>query len=256
MRTEEVFETAWMDQPGRITSRLTSVADGFRGRGSLASLAVVVEDQSLGRKDIQDWISALRDNFSGGVAYGVGDLLFEALKDLCSDGENCPKSLAAAAILGREVWVYATGQCLAMHCNVQDEEIIRVLEPGIPHHLELAHGSVVLLVSHGLKRLASSPSIALRFFGPSIPLEAGLRNMVDDTRIRFRILGGSAAVLRHCRKRSSRLKVMLHRRLLWISCLLALLIVSLLLLCRSRGHGIELSPEGPSLQEDMVQQLN
>ena len=257
MRTEEVCEVAWIDQPGRITSRLTSVADGFRGSGSLADFAVVAEDSSITKKDIQDWISALRDGFSGGVVYGVGDLLFESLKDLRRAENSPPSSFTAAAILGGEVWVFSTGRCLAIVCSLEEEEeSIRVLEPERCHHLELTSGSVVVLVSQGLKRLASSPSIARRFFSSVVPVESGLKNMVDDTRIRFRKQGGSAAVLRYYRKKSFNLTGIPNRRLL-IGIFGALILLTLaFLICRGDGGNPLLSPEGESVQEDMVQPLD
>ncbi len=188
-------EIAWLDQPGRQPSRMLSFSDGFRGDGSVASLVAVAECRGS-RSMAERVVAFLRDSFTSGVAFGVGDALADAACEARQVSGEC--SFAAAASLGGDVWVVSRGGCRAFVTDGSTDILLEQSAGETPavRHLSLSPGQSVVLVSEGLRRLIGSAAASRYTTGKGHPLDTRLRAMVDETRIRFRASGGSIAAVR------------------------------------------------------------
>jgi hypothetical protein len=181
---------------------MDSLADGFTGGEAIAGLAAVAEGPHHMQAAVRNAVAQLRDTFAEGVAYGAGDLLEDSIQELVQDPSSNEVSIAAAAVLGREVWVYSSGACHAFltgggrsrDCFSSEElsgsnVLRRSLEPG----------QALVLVTEGLGRLVLSKAADEFSSRCRMPLQTCLSEMVEETRIRFRKTGGSAAAVRYCR---------------------------------------------------------
>ncbi len=192
-----------MNQPGRMISRMESLADGFHGSSAVAGAIVVAENNSSDSSYGEKAVAIVRDAFAEGVAYGVADVLMEAVGEInsfVSDEKRVLFSLAAAAILGDEVWIYTSGTCLAFLSGADSDgrgsgNVVDLTCEGI-RHLRLKPAQSIILLTGSLGKQVGS--FAAQKFSSSCrkPLSFCLSEMIRETRIRFRKKGGSAAAIR------------------------------------------------------------
>jgi hypothetical protein len=237
MKVDKSIEISWINQPGRLRSRMESYADGFIGSTAIAGIAAVAENRPQSTCSAEKAVSVVRDAFAEGVAYGISDVLKDAIDEICSNlpEGTVPCSIAFAAVLGDEVWVYSTGTCHAFMTNTDSakaglKDVLDLSGKGI-RYIRLKPGQSVILVTHGLRKLMGS-SVSLDYASLcGKPLSFCLSEMVRETRIKFRKKGGSAAAVRLC---SGSPRVYPSRRSVLICILAAVLAVALTLLvfCR------------------------
>jgi len=185
---------------------MESYADGFIGSTAIASVAVIAENMSRNSGCAEKAVAVIRDSFAEGAAYGIVDVLQDSIDEINAEtlkmnGDSC--SLAAAAVLGEEVWVYSTGSCLAFLTGTDTgsrglKDVLDLSSTEIKY-IRLKPGQSVILVTHGLRKLMGS-SAALSYSSRCRkPLSFCISGMVKETRIRFRKKGGSAAAVRLCK---------------------------------------------------------
>jgi len=185
---------------------MESYADGFSGSTAIAGIAAVAENRSQNMFSAEKAVAVVRDAFAEGVAYGVPDVLQDAIDEISSDitDSNGSFSIAIAALLGDDVWVYSNGTCCAFMTDADIGEegtgmknVVALSGKGI-RYLKLSPGQSVILVTHGLRKLMGS-SVSLNYASLCRkPLSFCLAEMVRETRIKFRKKGGSAAAVRLC----------------------------------------------------------
>ncbi len=248
-----IIQAAWLDQPGRVRSCMTSHADGFRGNGAIASVVVVGDGPPFMKDAVEHAVSAVRDAFAEGVAYGAGDVLKDTLTELFGDPALRNVSLAAAVGLGDEVWICVSGDCVAFIVSPEgDEEHCATLDAhdgGKILNLSISPGEAVVLVTKGLRRLAGSGTAVKYCCDTSGTLDAKLDGMVQATRIRFRKEGCSAACLRVA-SASRYGSILSRRRVLSFILVMLLLVIAAAVLCS--GHNRKGSGSGgsPDVFED------
>lgn len=194
-----------MNQPGRLVSKMKSYADGFRGSTAIAGVAAVAENRLQDSGRAENAVAILRDAFAEGVAYGVEDVLKDAIDEIgvtASEEDRDSCSLAAAAVLGDEVWVYSTGSCRAFMSGTDSGgrgfgNIVDLSSQGI-EYFRLKPGQSIIIVTHGLRKLIGSTAALSYSARCKKPLTFCLSEMIKETRIRFRKNGGSAAAVRLC----------------------------------------------------------
>ncbi len=205
MRTRNRIEISWMNQPGRLISRMESVADGFHGSSAIAGAVAVAENSSSESTYAEKAVAIVRDAFAEGVAYGVENVFMEAVDEISTfarEGECDSLSLAAAAVLGDEVWVYSRGTCHVFLSGADSGgkgsgNVVDIEGKGIRHLILKPGQSIILLTSDLIKFMGSSAT--QRYFSRcGKPLSSCLSEMISETRIRFRKKGGSAAAVRLC----------------------------------------------------------
>ncbi len=126
-------EFAWLNQPGRIASRIFSFADGFRGKAPYAAVAVVAECSIEDLECARSAVAQVRDAFAEGVAYGVEEVLgdaFDRLRESWAGTGHEGCSVAAVAVLAREAWIASAGSCHAFMADPDSEGSID-LEPDL-----------------------------------------------------------------------------------------------------------------------------
>jgi len=200
------IEISWINQPGRIISQMGSYADGFKGTTAIAGIAAVAENGLREKDRAERAVALLRDEFAEGIAYGIKDVLKDAIDEVNAsfeNGDQDPCSLAVAVILNEEVWVYSEGTCSAFLSGGASSgsapEGVKDLSCNWINHITLKPGQSIILVSHGLKKLMGSAAARSYSSLCRKPLSFCLSEMVRETRIRFRKKGGSAAAVRMCR---------------------------------------------------------
>ncbi|NOQ21411.1 MAG: hypothetical protein GQ565_02005 [Candidatus Aegiribacteria sp.] len=205
MQTGNRIEISWMTQPGRLISRMESLADGFHGSSAIAGAAAVAENGSPNSCCAEKAVAVVRDAFAEGVAYGVESVFMEAVDEIntfAPEGECDSLSMAAAVVLGDEVWVYSRGTC-QVFLSVADfgggdsENVVDIESKGI-RHLILKPGQSIILLTSGLRELMGSVAAKKHSLLSGKPLSFCLSEMISETRIRFRKKGGSAAAVRLC----------------------------------------------------------
>jgi len=240
LQAETRIEVAWINQPGRVLSIMDSIADGFLGSSAIASAAVVSENSPPDSGCTEKAVAIVRDAFAEGVAYGVEDVLTDAVSEieaLTRDTGADSFSLAAAAAIGNEVWIYSRGTCLVFLSGVDSDggsqKGVVELSGEEVHHLKLKPGQSIILLTHTLRKLMRS-SIAVRHAARCRrPLSTCLSDMINETRIRFRKKGGSAAAVRLCP--DSR-KIRLPGKRFWMFLIiLTLAAAAILSLCSDYG---------------------
>lgn len=233
-----------MNQPGRLISSMGSVADGFHGSSVIAGTVCVAENDSPDSCYPQKAVAIVRDAFAEGVAYGVESVFIEAIDEInafAGDGIGEPLSMAAAAVLGDEVWVYSMGTCLVFLSGAQtggrDSEGIVNVEDRVIKHFVLKPGQSIILLTSGLRKLMGSVVAGKHSSRCSRPLSFCLSEMISETRIKFRKKGGSAAAVRLCTG-SVRMSLPGRKYLAYsISLIIAVAVAAVLLtLCRSSGE--------------------
>lgn len=251
-------EYAWLNQPGRIASRSSSFADGFRGRSPYAGVAVVAECSIEDAECAVSAVAQVRDAFADGVAYGVDEVLGDAFDRLRTTRrgtghEGC--SAAAVAVLGSRAYVASTGTCHAFMADPGSEGSIDLDTGGsadgsVVREVLLREGQSIVLVTSSLRKLMGSTAAAKYTSGCSEPLGTCLRTLVTETRIRFRKTGGSVAAMRHGRESAG-----LPRRPLVLAGTAALLIILAVLilpgLLRDRGNDT-LLPDSSGISDGPV----
>ena len=238
MKSNLELQIAWLDQPGRIRSRMMSVADGFVSSAAVASVAVLAESESGDPDHSARTVGFVRDAFAEGVAYGIEDELRDVLYQLEKNGGT--GSLAITVCEDRQIYVYSSGHCRAFTCS---EEINRRIPQDRIEKVALAPDEAVVLVTSGLRKLTVSPR-ARRLAGYcGKTADSVLREMVEETRIRFRKKGGSAILVRHCQVRRTG---MLRRRRLSLIYLLVAMAAAVLLgiICGGNRGGGSVSASG------------
>ena len=258
MKIESRSEVCWLNQPGRLSSKMGSVADGFRGSGSIAGAAALAEGAPAGKGAVMQAVSAVRDSFAEGVAYGVPDVFRDVIEDLGTMDDGPAASMAAAVILDGSVCVFSSGSCRAFTAMSGDRgvpAVPKLLPQGRVVSLQLEPGQSVVLVTEGLAGLARSSEAVRIIADCGSPLERCLEEMVSETRIRFRQKGGSAAALRYCRNRRSLPRVS-SRNIVYPLIAACVVLVALMLLCEdgSSQHMEELQDR--SGNEEMVLPLD
>ncbi|RKZ09725.1 hypothetical protein DRQ25_05510 [Candidatus Fermentibacteria bacterium] len=242
MQTGNRIEISWVNQPGRLISSMESIADGFHGSSAIAGAVSVAENSSPGSLYAQKAVAIVRDAFAEGVAYGVENVFKEAIDEInafAGEGVRDPLSLAAAAVLGDEVWVYSMGTCQVFLSGVQtggrDSEGVVNVEGRVIKHYILKPGQSIILLTSGLRKLMGSAVAGKHSARCSRPLSFCLSEMINETRIKFRKKGGSAAAVRLC-TRSRRMSLPGRKYLAYITALIIAVAVTLLTLCRSSGE--------------------
>jgi len=194
-----------MSQPGRLISRMESIADGFHGSSAIAGAAAVAENKSSDSCYAQKAVAIVRDAFAEGVAYGVENVFREAIDEINAfirEEVFDSLSLAAAVVLGNEVWVYSRGTCQVFLSDADTgsrgaENVVDIEDKGI-RRLVLKPGQSIILLTSGLRKLMGSAAARKYSTRCSKPLSFCLSEMISETRIRFRKKGGSAAAVRLC----------------------------------------------------------
>lgn len=247
-------EYAWLNQPGRIASRSSSFADGFRGRAPYAGVAVVAECSIEDAECAVSAVAQVRDAFADGVAYGVDEVLGDAFDHLRTarrgtGHEGC--SAAAVAVLGSKAYVASTGTCHAFMADPGSEGSIDLdiggsADGSVVREVLLREGQAIVLVTSSLRKLMGSTAAAKYTTGCSEPLGACLRTLVTETRIRFRKTGGSVAAMRIGRESAG-----LPRKPLVLAGTAALLIIlaALVLPGLLRGSSDTASPDSSTVPD-------
>ena len=194
-----------MNQPGRLISRMESIADGFHGSSAIAGAAAVAENKSSDTCYAQKAVAIVRDAFAEGVAYGVENVFREAIDEINAFAREevfDSLSLAAAVVLGNEVWVYSRGTCQVFLSGADTgsrgaENVVDIEDKGI-RRLVLKPGQSIILLTSGLRKLMGSAAARKYSSRCSKPLSFCLSEMISETQIRFRKKGGSAAAVRLC----------------------------------------------------------
>ncbi len=259
MQTGNRIEISWMNQPGRLISSMESVADGFHGSSAIAGAVSVAENSSPDSRYAQKAVAIVRDAFAEGVAYGVENVFMETIDEInafAGEGVRNPLSLAAAAVLGDEVWVYSMGTCKVFLSGAQrggrDSEGAVNVEDRVIKHFILKPGQSIILLTSGLRKLIGSAVAGKRAASCSRPLSFCLSEMISETRIKFRKKGGSAAAVRLCTG-SRRMSLPGRKYLAYITALIIAVAVAavLLALCRSSGGNDSLI-RADSIPEDEI----
>ncbi len=262
MQVENRIEIYWLNQPGRILSRMESIADGFHGSSAIAAAAAVAENSSHDSGYAEKAVAFLRDAFAEGVAYGVEDVFRDAvdeIESLTPDGEYTSFSFAAAAVLGDEVWVCSRGTCRIFLSGAADSternyrNVMDLSGKGITS-LKLQPGQSVILLTYGLRKLMGSAAALKNASRCRKSLRFCLTEMIRETRIRFRKKGGSAAAVRLC-SNTTRINMPRTRYLVY---LLAFVLASAagLILCQNNGErGSQIESDSGSAGE-VVMPLN
>jgi len=237
MKVGKRIEISWMNQPGRLRSKMESYADGFIGSPAIAGIAAVAENRSQNPCIAENAVAIVRDAFAEGVAYGISDVLQDAIDEICSDVSDgtVSCSIATAAVLGDEVWVYSTGTCHAFMTDADSggtgfKDVVDLSDKGI-RYIRLKPGQSIILVTHGLRKLMGS-SVSLNYTSLcGKPLSFCLSEMVRETRIKFRKKGGSAAAVRLCTG-SPRVHLPWRRIVICFSAAVLAVALALLIFCR------------------------
>lgn len=253
MKALNRLEVSWLSQPGRIDSRIGSHADGFRGTSAVAGVAVVAEGPPSSQTSVKTAVNMVRDTFAEGVAYGAGDVLKDCMDGLAvSPGSGPAVSIAAAAVLDGDVWVFSTGSCRAF---LSGRRVVDGsggdLNKGNVVHVDLQPGQSVILVTGGLDGLAGTPSAATLAARCRNTLDENLKEMVAGTRVRFSKSGGSAAAVRCCRPGVFPPRVGARRVLYSLLFILAGL-TAVALLCRNGAPPLEEPGQEPVRSGEMV----
>jgi hypothetical protein len=221
---------------------MESVADGFHGSSAIAGAVCVAENGSPDSCYAQKAVAIVRDAFAEGVAYGVENVFMEAIDEInafTGEGVRDSLSLAAAAVLENEVWVYSSGTCQVFLSGTdrdgRDSEGAVNLEVRVIRHFILKPGQSIILLTSGLRKLMGSAVARKHSARCSRPLSFCLSEMISETRIKFRKKGGSAAAVRLCTV-SRRISLPGRKYLAYITVLIIAVAVTLLTLCRSRGE--------------------
>ncbi len=228
-----------MNQPGRLISRMESIADGFHGSSAVAGATAVAENSSPDFSYAEKAVSVVRDAFAEGVVYGVEDVFMEAVDEIntfAREGGCDPLSMAAAAVLGDEVWVYSSGTCRAFLSGIdsggRSPENILDLSSEEVRYIRLKPGQSIILLTSSLRMLMGSSSVQKYSLRCDKPLSFCLSGMISETRIRFRKKGGSAAAVRLCTD-SRRMSLPGRKYLPYLLAFLIAVASVVLTLCRS-----------------------
>ena len=262
MQTGNRIEISWMNQPGRLISRMESVADGFHGSSAIAGAVSVAENSSPDSCYAEKAVAIVRDAFAEGVAYGVENVFMEAIDEInafAGEGVCDSLSLAAAAVLGNEVWVYSSGTCQVFLSGADtggsDSENVVDIEENRIGHLILQPGQSIILLTSGLRKLMRSAAARKYSSRCSKPLSFCLSEMISETRIRFRKKGGSAAAVRLCV--DSRRTTLFGRK--YLACILAFMIAvaaAVLTLCSGSGEKGSLVRTDSTSESEVVMPLD
>ena len=226
---------------------MESYADGFHGSTAIASVIAVAENSLQDSSCAENAVAILRDTFAEGVAYGVVDVLKDAIDEIgaaASEGDRNSCSLAAAAVLGDEVWVYSTGTCRAFMSGTDSrgggfENVVDLSSQGIKY-FKLKPGQSIIIVTHGLRKLIGFASALSYSARCKKPLSSCLSEMVRETRIRFRKKGGSVAAVRLC---TGYTRISLSGRksvICFFTAVIAIVTVFLILRCRSENKNADI----------------
>ncbi len=218
---------------------MESVADGFCGSSAIAGAAAVAENISPDSCYAQKAVAIVRDAFAEGVAYGVENVFMEAIDEINAfvrEEEIDSLSLAAAVVLGDEVWVYSNGACQVFLSGADtgsrgSENVVDIKDKGI-RRLVLKPGQSIILLTSGLKKLIGSAAARKYSSRCSKPLSFCLSEMIGETRIRFRMKGGSAAAVRCCAD-SRRINLPGRKYVAYSLALLLAVAAAVLVLCLS-----------------------
>ncbi len=260
MQTGNRIEISWMNQPGRLISRMESVADGFQGSSAIAGAASVAENNSPDSCFAEKAVAIVRDSFAEGVAYGVENVFMEAIDEInafAREGASDSLSLAAAAALGNEVWVYSKGTCQIFLSGVDTDgrgSVVDIEGTGISH-LVLKPGQSIILLTSGLRKLMGSAAARKHSSRCSKPLSFCLSEMISETRIRFRKKGGSAAAVRLCTN-SRRMSLPGRKHLVCILILIFSVAAALLTLCLGSGEKDSLIKADSASESEVVMPLD
>jgi len=202
-------ELAWLSQPGRVQSRASSMADGFRARPPFASVAVVAECARDDHECASTSVAIVRDTFSEGVAHGAGEALkdaFDSLSQAWSHSGHTGCSAAAVATIGNEAWVAGIGSCNAFMADRGSDGSVDIHrsfndigDSGATLRIRkvvLREGQSIILTTHSLRKLMGSSAAAKYTSGCRDVLPVCLRTLIKETRIQFRKRGGSVAAVR------------------------------------------------------------
>ena len=251
-----------MSQPGRLISRMESVADGFRGSSAIAGAAAVAENSSPDSCYAQKAVAIVRDAFAEGVAYGVENVFMEAIDEINAFAREevfDSLSLAAAVVLGNEVWVYSSGTCQVFLSGADtgsrgSENVVDIKDKGI-RRLVLKPGQSIILLTSGLKKLMGSAAARKYSSRCSKPLSFCLSEMISETRIRFRKKGGSAAAVRLCAY-SRRISLPGRKYVAYSIVLLLAVAAAVLALCLSSGEADSLIRTDSTSEDEVVMPLD
>lgn len=241
MQAGNRIEISWINQPGRLVSRMESIADGFHGSSVIAGVAAVAENNLPDSGFAEKAVAIARDAFAEGVAYGAEDVFRDAVEEInliALDEEPDSFSFAVAAVLGDRVWVYSMGTCrvfLSGDDSVETgkENVVDLSGKGICP-LKLKPGQSIILLTCGLRKLMGSTAAMKYSSHCGKPLPFCLSEMIRETRIRFRKKGGSAAAVRLC-DNSGRVKLSRMKYLIFLLAFV-LAVAVILTLCRGSGE--------------------
>ncbi len=260
------IEIAWLNQPGRISTKMASVSDGFQASPPYASVVVVAECEKDDSVCAMTSAAIVRDTFAEGVAYGVEDALNNAFNEVekknAENGhDSC--SMASIAVLGSEAWVVSKGTCHAFltYGSIPEESISggSMINDALPNRVVLKYGQSIILVTHGLRKLIGSAVAGRHSSLYNDPLAKCLEGMVTDTRIRFRKKGGSIAAVRFG-SASSRITGLWKKHGISIGLSGVLVLIALSFLCSKRECVNEISDtessDSAAFSEEIVMPLN
>lgn len=264
MRNSKI-EIAWLNQPGRLSTKMASVSDGFKASPPYASVAVIAECEKNDPVCAMTSAAIVRDTFAEGVAYGVEDALNNAFDEVVkknSENGHDSCSIASIAVLGCEVLVVSKGTCCAFLTNaaIQDKSISGSMNIDVlPNRFVLKHGQSVILVSNGFRKLIGSVVADRHTSLYNDSLAECLEEMVTETRIRFRKKGGSIAAVRSG-SASGRITGLLKKYGIFIVLSGVLVFFVLSILCNNQecikeDSGTE-SPDSETFSEEIVMPLN
>ena len=239
---------------------MESIADGFRGSDAIAGAVVIAEGSSSCELAVENAVSAVRDTFAEGVAYGVADVLEDTVSTIYEDDSALGVSLAVTAVLGSDAWIYYRGTCTVI-LSGNDEDWRVHLEEGRVIHVPLRPGQVLFLASGRLSGRLSSESVTHALSRGWISLDRSLRELVETTGIRFEEFGCSAGCVgieKHSRLR----KLVSLRNIVYPVIAVIVTLLLIFLLCRNRGiggqqnHLFQNEGEVESSEDDVVMPLS
>jgi hypothetical protein len=229
------IEIDWLDQPGRIPSRMGSCADGFRGSEAIAGVVAVADAPPGSDSPVADAVSIVRDTFAEGVAYGVEDVLDDTLSRILKSDRYHGMSIAVAAVLGSETCIFCRGSCTVILSSRRNGEMTN-LEKDRIIRIDLKPDQFLFLGSAGLRDRITGNAITDSFSGRRLLPDQQLRQLIEKTGIRFEESGCSAACIMMSRERGLK-KLVSIRNIIYPAVALIILMILALLLCFSGRSG-------------------
>ncbi len=229
------MESAWLSSTGRSPASSCYFAGGYRGDGVTAGVIAVTEAPPGHGIDAERAISALREAFAEGVAYGAEGLLGDfSRKPVVPDGT----SMAAAAFSRNEVWINSNGSCRVFLYGTRfssPKGRMMSMPAGYSGHLYMEPGDIVVLAGGETMGCLESGVGRLPGRRGSRSLAEMLSGIIKDSGAGHGKSGGSIAAVRFPGRRKTLLRRVPAKITVAVSVVVMISLLAVLLLCGSDG---------------------